>query len=76
MPGLDALGEVGRLGLMTAAGIEFLTIVGVLVAWKFGLPFNDMKTPFLRIPIRLSKAPRILWDFKRGMRRFRSLFKQ
>jgi hypothetical protein len=71
MVGLDTLGEVGRFGLITAVGVELLTIVIVLVAWKFGLPFNDMKTPFLRIPIRLSEPPRILWDFKRGIRRFR-----
>jgi hypothetical protein len=67
MPALDAVGEVGRYGLVTAGVTELLTILGVLVAWKFSVPFNDMKTPFLRIPIRLSEPPRKLWDFKKGV---------
>jgi hypothetical protein len=76
VPDLDILGEVGRYGLVTTGGIEILTILGVLVAWKFGLPFNDMKTPFLRIPIRLSEPPRKSWDFKCGIQKFYGLAKR
>ncbi len=66
--------EVGKYGFMSVVGIELVSILGALTAWKLGLPLNDMKTPVLRIAIRLSQPPRKFWDFKRGVSRlWRSL---
>jgi hypothetical protein len=77
MAGLSLImSEVGRYGVMPLVGIELIFLLGVLTAWKFGLPLGDMKSPVLRIPLRLSKKPRKLWNFQRGIRRAYRLCKR
>jgi hypothetical protein len=61
--------EVGRYGFTTAVGLELVYILGVLTAWKLALPLNDVKTPVLRIPMRLSQPPRKIWSVQRGFHR-------
>jgi hypothetical protein len=70
MTGLGTLFyEVGIQGLILAVVIELAYILGILTAWKLGLPLADMKSPLLRIPLRLSQPPRKPWSFRHGVTR-------